>query len=182
MVVHWFFGCAAKAWRRKSEIRADITRPCGIQQAQALSDNYGKPISWLHPLSQPPDFCLLFKPTPQFLRFLLVGVMNTAFGYGLFALLTWLGLAYPVAIGLASLGGIAFNFQSIGRLVFKKGAPLSRMGRFAAVYAVVYGVNIGGVAAFLHFGLNVYLANALMILPLALLAYLLQQKFVFTAP
>ncbi|MES2945722.1 MAG: GtrA family protein [Pseudomonadota bacterium] len=116
------------------------------------------------------------------MRFLLVGVMNTAFGYGLFALLTWLGLAYPVAIGLASLGGIAFNFQSIGRLVFKKGAPLSRMGRFAAVYAVVYGVNIGGVAAFLHFGLNVYLANALMILPLALLAYLLQQKFVFTAP
>ena len=127
-------------------------------------------------------FIVLLKPTPQFLRFLLVGVMNTAFGYGLFALLTWLGLAYPMAIGLATLGGIAFNFQSIGRLVFNKGAPLSRMSRFVAVYAAVYAVNIGGVAVLLRVGLtNVYLANALMILPLAMLAYLLQQKFVFTA-
>ena len=81
--------------------------------------------------------------------------MNTAFGYGLFALLTWLGLAYPVAIALTTLGGIAFNFQSIGRLVFKQGAPLSRMARFAAVYGVVYGVNIGAVAALLRFGLDV---------------------------
>ena len=127
-------------------------------------------------------FIVLLKPTPQFLRFLLVGVMNTAFGYGLFALLTWLGLAYPMAIGLATLGGIAFNFQSIGRLVFNKGAPLSRMSRFVAVYAAVYAVNIGGVAVLVRVGLtNVYLANALMILPLAMLAYLLQQKFVFTA-
>ena len=121
------------------------------------------------------------KLSRTFIRFLLVGLLNTAFGYGLFAILTWWGLTYPLAIGLATLGGIAFNFQSTGRLVFK-GAPWSRMSRFTAVYAVIYGANVGAVTVLLAWGLNVYAANALMILPLALLAYTLQQKFVFTAP
>ena len=89
--------------------------------------------------------------------------------------------AYPLAIGMATLGGIAFNFQSTGRLVFG-GAPWSRIGRFAGVYAVIYALNVGAVALLLRTGLNVYAANALVILPLALIAYLLQQKFVFTAP
>lgn len=118
---------------------------------------------------------------PQFLRFLLVGALNTAFGYGLFALLIWLRLPYPLAIGLATLGGIAFNFQTIGRLVFN-GAKGSRRWRFVAVYGVVYLVNLGGVAGLLSLGLGIYAANGLMILPLAALAYVLQKKFVFTAP
>ncbi len=117
----------------------------------------------------------------QFLKFLLVGGLNTAFGYGVFALLTWWGLPYPAAIGLATLAGIAFNFQSTGRLVFGN-APWQRAPRFVAVYAVVYVLNLGGVAALLHLGLNIYLANALVILPLALIAYMLQRKFVFAAP
>ena len=117
----------------------------------------------------------------QFLRFLLVGLLNTVVGYSLFAVFIWLGLAYPLAIGLATLGGITFNFQSIGRLVFS-GAPWSRLNRFAGAYVVVYVLNVAGVALLLGFGLNVYAANALVILPLALVAYFLQQKFVFTAP
>lgn len=117
----------------------------------------------------------------QFLRFLLVGLLNTAFGYGLFAFLTWLGLSYPLAIGLATLGGIIFNFQSMGRLVFN-GTPWSRMGLFAAAYIVLYGLNVGGIALLLTFGLNVYAANAVLIAPLAVTAYLLQRKMVFTTP
>lgn len=117
----------------------------------------------------------------QFLKFLFVGLLNTLFGYALFALFTWMGLAYPVAIGLATLAGIVFNFQSTGRLVFG-GAPLSRLTRFIGVYAVVYGMNLAGVALFLHLGLNIYAANALVLLPLALVAYFLQHKFVFNAP
>lgn len=117
--------------------------------------------------------------SPNFLRFLVVGLLNTAFGYGLFAVLTWLGQPYPLAIGLATIGGIAFNFQSTGRLVFS-GAPWSRLSRFIAVYAVIYGVNVGAVTLLLTYGMGVYVANALVILPLALLAYTLQRKFVFT--
>jgi putative flippase GtrA len=120
-------------------------------------------------------------PKPQFLRFLLVGLLNTAIGYSLFSLLVWVGLSYPLAIGIATLGGIAFNFQSTGRLVFN-GAPWSRMGRFVGVYAVIYILNIAAVALLLKSGLNVYVSNAMVILPLALVAYFLQQKFVFGEP
>ena len=77
--------------------------------------------------------------------------------------------------------GIAFNFQTIGRLVFNA-AKGSRRWRFVVVYGVVYLVNLGGVAVLLFFGSGIYVANGLMILPLAALAYLLQKKFVFTAP
>lgn len=116
----------------------------------------------------------------QFFRFLVVGGINTVFGYSVFALLTWLGLPYPAAIGLATIAGIAFNFQSTGRLVFG-GARLNRVPRFVAVYGVVYLLNLAGVSALLHLGLNVYVANAAMILPLAAIAYMLQRRFVFTA-
>ncbi|MGJ7571735.1 GtrA family protein [Variovorax sp. RB2P76] len=116
----------------------------------------------------------------QLLRFLLVGALNTAVGYCLFALFTWMGLPYPAAIALATLLGIAFNFQSTGRLVFG-GAPPSRLLRFVAVYVVIYGLNVGGVAMLLRTGANIYLANGLVILPLALVAFVLQRRFVFTA-
>ncbi|MDR6535951.1 GtrA family protein [Variovorax soli] len=114
----------------------------------------------------------------QLFRFLMVGGLNTVVGYGIFAGFIWAGMPYPIAIGLATVLGIAFNFQSTGRLVFG-GAPLSRIGRFVAVYGVVYLLNVGSVAALLRAGLNVYLANALVILPLALIAFLLQRRFVF---
>lgn len=116
----------------------------------------------------------------QLLRFLLVGGINTVVGYALFAGFVWAGLPYPAAIGLATVMGVAFNFQSTGRLVFG-GAPLSQLGRFVAVYVVVYLLNLGGVALLLHTGLNIYVANALVILPLALIAFVLQRRFVFAS-
>lgn len=121
-----------------------------------------------------------FMLNRQFIKFLLVGLLNTLFGYGMFALLTWLGIPYPAAIGLATLAGIAFNFQSTGRLVFGR-APQSRLVRFILVYLVIYCLNLMGVEIGLRLGLNIYVANALVLLPLALVAYLLQRKFVFHA-
>ena len=117
----------------------------------------------------------------QLLRFLLVGGLNTAVGYGLFALFVWVGLPYPVAIGLATVLGVAFNFQSTGRLVFG-GAPRSLLLRFVAVYIVVYVLNVSAVGGLLRLGLGIYLANALVILPMALVAFVLQRKFVFAKP
>ena len=116
----------------------------------------------------------------QIQRFLLVGGLNTVVGYSLFAALVWMGLAYPLAIGLATVMSVGFNFQSTGRLVFG-GAPLSHLGRFAGVYCIVYLLNVGSVALLLRAGLNVYVANAVIILPLALAAFALQRRFVFAA-
>lgn len=114
----------------------------------------------------------------KLIRFLLVGVLNTVVGYGLFAGLVWAGLPYPLAIGLATVLGVLFNFQSVGRLVFG-GAPLTQLGRFVGVYVVIYLLNVGSVALLLRTGLSVYVANALVILPMAMVAFVLQRRFVF---
>ncbi|WP_232833209.1 GtrA family protein [Paraburkholderia kururiensis] len=121
------------------------------------------------------------KTVYQLIRFLVVGGLNTVFGYSLFAVFTFIGLTYPVAIGLATIGGVLFNFQSVGRLVFD-GAPRSRFWRFVGVYCVIYLVNLGGVRLLLSLGANVYVANAITLVPLSLLAFILNRRFVFNLP
>ena len=121
------------------------------------------------------------RTLPQFLRFVLVGGLNTVFGYALFALFAWAGLPYPVAIALATVAGVLFNYQTTGRLVFS-GPGRGRLWRFFAVYGVVYVLNVAAVSALLRTGLNVYAANALAIPPLVLASFLLQRSFVFREP
>lgn len=123
----------------------------------------------------------LAKTLIQLLRFLVVGGLNTLFGYSLFALLTYVGLRYPIAIGLATVGGVLFNFQSVGRLVFD-GAPRSRFWRFVGVYCVIYLLNLGGVRLLLGININVYIANALTLIPLSVIAFILNRRFVFNLP
>lgn len=114
----------------------------------------------------------------QLIRFLVVGGINTLFGYSVFIVLVWIGLHYPLAIALATIAGVSFNFQSIGRLVFG-GAPRSRFWRFVGVYCLIYLLNVGGVRLLLAVGANVYVANAIILLPLSLIAFLLNRRYVF---
>lgn len=117
----------------------------------------------------------------QLMRFLVVGGLNTVFGYSLFAVFTYFGMPYPAAIGLATVGGVLFNFQSVGRLVFN-GAPRSRFWRFVGVYVVVYLLNLGGVRLLLGAGANIYIANAITLIPLSVIAFVLNRRFVFNLP
>jgi putative flippase GtrA len=53
----------------------------------------------------------------KFARFLLVGVLNTIFGYFLYGTLILIGLDYKYAVLLVTILGVLFNFQTTGRLV-----------------------------------------------------------------
>lgn len=117
----------------------------------------------------------------QLLKFLVVGGINTVFGYALFAGFTWFGMHYPLAIALATVGGVLFNFQSVGRLVFGS-APRSRFWRFVGVYCLIYLLNLGGVKLMLSHSVNVYVANGIMLIPLAGIAFILNRRFVFNLP
>lgn len=80
-------------------------------------------------------------PPGQFLRYLLVGSWNTAFGYGLYALLTalltpQLRYAYIVASLVASLVSITVAFVGYKWFVFKtQGNYLREWIRCVAVYS-----------------------------------------------
>ncbi|PWV42122.1 polysaccharide biosynthesis protein GtrA [Achromobacter xylosoxidans] len=107
-----------------------------------------------------------------------VGTLNTAFGYGCFALLMWLGMHYTAALLLATVVGVLFNFKTLGKLVFgQQGAQ--RLWRFVATYAICYGFNLALVKLFLLLGIGAYVGGALALVPVALLSFYLNRIFVF---
>lgn len=54
----------------------------------------------------------------QLVKFLLVGGLNTLFGYAVFAVLISTGLHYTIAVFIGTLIGVLFNFKTTGKLVF----------------------------------------------------------------
>ncbi|QGQ98464.1 GtrA family protein [Paenibacillus psychroresistens] len=121
---------------------------------------------------------LIKKLNQPFFRFLIVGGINTIFGYGLFAFFIYLNLHYSVASLLSTILGVLFNFKTTGKLVFNS-SDNRLIVRFFAVYGMVYLVNVGLLKGFQLIGLNVYIAGAILVLPLAILSFLLNRKFVF---
>jgi len=112
------------------------------------------------------------------LLFLLVGGINTLFGYSLYAILLYFHLHYALASLLATIGGVLFNFKSTGVIVFKNHNN-RLLYKFIAVYCVTYSFNIGCLKIFATFNANMYIAGAILVLPLALFSYVLLRKFVF---
>jgi putative flippase GtrA len=117
-------------------------------------------------------------PSRQFVRFLVVGVLNTAVGYGLFAFFVILGLHYGIAAALSTVLGVLFNFHTIGRLVFES-RDRSLLLRFAAVYATTYVLNVGALRALEATRQPVLVVQAGLAFPMAAVAFALHRRFVF---
>lgn len=114
----------------------------------------------------------------HFLRYLIVGGLNTLFGYGAFAGLLYLGLHYALASFIATCAGILFNFNTTGRLVFKNNNSKLLL-KFLLVYTLLYFINVSLLKMMVLFSINLYIGSAVTLLPMAWLAYLLNKKLVF---
>jgi len=114
----------------------------------------------------------------HFAHFVLVGGINTCFGYLVYVSMVFAGFRPPVALLIATVLGVAFNFISFGKLVFKRIA-WKRIPWFVAIYVVNYLGNaflLGKVQAFIP---SPYLAQA-VILPLSVLfLFFMLRRFVF---
>lgn len=117
--------------------------------------------------------------TPEFVRFVLVAILNTLFGYGVYSLLLFVGLHYSVAILCSTVLGVLFNFKTYGVLVFKNSSN-KLIFRFVLVYCVVYLCNTGGIALLKSLGISEYIAGALMLVPVGLLGFVLNKIFVYS--
>lgn len=116
----------------------------------------------------------------RLLKFLIVGILNTAVGYTIFLIGLQIGLHYSIAIAIATVLGTLFNFKSTGAMVFRS-HDNSRLFHFIIVYCVIYFLNVAGVATLLLFGLQEWLAGLLLLLPLALVSYFLNSRYVFSS-
>jgi len=118
---------------------------------------------------------------PRLLRFAAVGVLNTAFGYLIYAVMLWVGLNYAAAAAVGTVLGVLFNFKSTGRLVF--GSNDNRLlFRFIGVYVLVYLANVLGLTLLTRLDLSAYMAGLLTLLPAAGLGFLLNKRYVFRTP
>jgi len=113
----------------------------------------------------------------EILRYLVAGVLNTVFGYGLYAALLWLGLDRYVAQAAGYVLGTGFNYITYSRGVFRDAGPAK--ARFALSYAVNYLVNLGGLALASHFIANPYAAGAITTMGVVVLNYLVLKRLVF---
>lgn len=112
-------------------------------------------------------------------RFLAVGLLNTIFGYAVFyAALRVTGHSVAAAAISTTLGAL-FNFISIGTIVFGS-SDRRLLGRFIAVYGVIFVANSAGLLVFERCGSAApALAQALLLPALAALSYRLNRDFVF---
>jgi putative flippase GtrA len=114
-----------------------------------------------------------------FAKFILVGVLNTIVGYGLFAFFIFLHIHYTLAVLFSTILGVLFNFKSIGKLVF--GSHDNRLiFRFILVYVVIYFLNTFFLWLFKYFGFeNMYINGFILLAPLAVVSFVLNKNFVF---
>jgi putative flippase GtrA len=114
----------------------------------------------------------------RFFKFLAVGVLNTAFGYSIYALLIFMGIEVSLAILIGTIIGVLFNFKTTGQLVFGS-RDNRKLVRFVGVYAILYVLNVAGVKLLIALGLNSYAAGAVLLAPMAMLSFLLNRRLVF---
>lgn len=113
-----------------------------------------------------------------FVKFIFVGVLNTAFGYLAYALLLFLGLHYTLAVVLSTIAGVLFNFKTTGTIVFKNNNN-KLIFKFVAVYAITTTLGIIILRMAELAGINLYLAGLVSTGICAIITFLLNKNWVF---
>jgi putative flippase GtrA len=112
------------------------------------------------------------------IRFILVGILNTIFGYSIWAILLFFGMHYALAVIVSTLFAILFNFKTTGYLVFKnKNNKL--ILRFALIYTATTVLNILLLKIAKILSINLYVAGLFITGIIAILSFLLQKYYVF---
>ena len=114
----------------------------------------------------------------QFLRFLVVGGLNTAFSYGLFCVALALLPTTFLALCISTLLAILFSFITTGTLVFGSRDP-RRIVRFYGVYGLIFLYNAAGLALLEHAGIAPQIGGLLLLPGAVIAAFLLNRHYVF---
>ena len=114
----------------------------------------------------------------RFIRFVLVGCLNTAFGVVVYCLCIFIGMPYFIATLVSNVLGVLWNFKTTGRLVFENGDN-RLIFRFTGCYIVIYLINTIAVKLLLLAGLNDYWAGILATPLVAICSYTLLKNFVY---
>ena len=120
---------------------------------------------------------LFSKIDETFFKFLFVGALNTTFSYFIYVLFLWIGLRANFALFFQYIIGVLWNFKTTGSIVFKNNNN-RLIFKFIASYVFTYIINSILLNILLRCT-NEYIAQALLILPIALLSFIIFKIWVF---
>lgn len=114
----------------------------------------------------------------RIVRFFLVGVLNSAFGFCVFSAMVWLSGSTVAALLAANAAGLVFNFFSTGGLVFHTLA-LARLPKFLVCYTTMLLINYGLLDVLTPLVHSKIVAQAILTLPMAALSYVVLTFWVY---
>ncbi len=119
------------------------------------------------------------KIDEKFFKFLCVGLLNTIVSYIIYAFFITIGLKADIALFLQYILGVLWNFKTTGTIVFKnKNNKL--IFKFIASYILTYFLNRFLLNILIYnVSLNEYVAQAILVLPIAIVSFLILKFFVF---
>ena len=113
------------------------------------------------------------------IKYIIIGGVNTCFGYGVYWSLLQLDFNFAFAALLSSVLGVIFNFFTFGQLVFEAKIDSNIFYKFVLIYGFRYLLSIGGIAFFHFYGMSYEIAGAVMILLNAIIGFFLHKYLVF---
>ena len=114
----------------------------------------------------------------QIARFLVVGCLNTAFSYLIYACALYIGLSFVWANLCAVVSGVLVSFRMQRGLVFGEGRSGAFL-RYIAFWAVIWVINIFIIWLMKIFVQDSYIAGALALIPVTIISYFVQKIWVF---
>lgn len=117
------------------------------------------------------------KIDEKFFKFLFVGALNTLFSYTLYAIFVTIGLVANVALFFQYILGVLWNFKTTGSIVFKNNNN-RLLFKFVISYVFTFILN-SIFLKLLTFVLNDYISQAILVLPMAIISFLIFKFWVF---
>ena len=116
----------------------------------------------------------------QVVKFLGTGLLNTVFGYSIYATLVYVGIPYLAALLISTSIGVIFNFFSFGRIVFYARSGLLVFGKFVTCYGAVFFFNAFSLDMLVvNLKMSPYVAQVLCIIPSVIMSWILLKYWVY---
>lgn len=81
---------------------------------------------------------MFYREALRFIRFIIVGVINTAAGFGFYCAYIYINFPYPVAGFLSLVSGVLFNYLVTRKFVFERNTRKHTFFYYIVTYGILY--------------------------------------------
>jgi putative flippase GtrA len=122
----------------------------------------------------------VIRSSAELVRYYQAGIVNSLFGYGLYAFFVAIGFNMYVAQVVAHVIGVAFNYLTYSRHAFR--GSRANKARFILSYVANYFLGLVTLAGASIFIRSPYVAGFVALVVVSVVNYFVLKHLVFTAP